>query len=292
VLTSATVEPAVAGVSTWDLKALALLPTASFTGSVTLDVTATATEGANGSTVSTTQQVTLNVLADTNNLYGGLGADSLTGTTADDNLWGLNGNDTISAGTGADNVLGGLGNDSLLGEVGNDNLDGGAGTDVLIGGAGTDTLSGGVGNDTLTGGATPGVTDGATTDVFRWHLGDAGTQGTGHASDVVNDFNTATATSGGDVLDLRDLLQGELKAANNGAGTLGKYLTFETSGTQTIIHISSTGLFTGTNTSTVEDQTITLSNVNLRTAFNLPSGTDTQLIQELLTRGKLITDGP
>ena len=61
------------------------------------------------------------------------------------------------------------------------------------------TLTGTSGNDTLTGGL------GA--DTFVWTLGDRGAAGT-PAVDTIAQYDDATAALGGDVLDLRDLLQG------------------------------------------------------------------------------------
>ena len=61
------------------------------------------------------------------------------------------------------NVRGGSGNDSLtgsnqggilIGNAGNDTIQGGAGRSVLIGGLGSDTLSGGSGDEILIGGST------------------------------------------------------------------------------------------------------------------------------------------
>ena len=103
-----------------------------------------------------------------------------------------------STGTGGhDRITGTDGRDTISGGEGNDQLNGGAGKDKLDGGAGDDTLIGGSGNDTMTGGL--GV------DTFQWSLADKGTT-TNPAHDVITDFKTGV---GGDVLDLRDLLQGE-----------------------------------------------------------------------------------
>ena len=62
--------------------------------------------------------------------------------------------------------------------------------------------------------------------------------------------------------------------------------------TSTTIHISSNGQFAGgTYTAAQEDQAIVLQGVDLPTSLGLASGaTDAQIIQELLTRGKLIVD--
>ena len=59
-------------------------------------------------------------------------------------------NDKVMA--DVENLTGGAGDDTLTGSVGNNVLDGGAGNDTLNGLAGNDILRGGAGNDTLNGG--------------------------------------------------------------------------------------------------------------------------------------------
>ncbi|WP_141352285.1 VCBS domain-containing protein, partial [Zoogloea ramigera] len=171
-------------------------------------------------------------------------------------------------------VSGTSGNDSITGSSGNDSISGGAGNDIIKGGDGVDLIAGGAGHDTLTGGA------GA--DTFKWSLGDAGTAAA-PAVDAITDFNTAAASSGGDVLDLRDLLQGESHTGNL-AGNLGSYLHFEKIGADTVVNVSSNGGFSGGNYSAT-DQKLILQGVDLTTL-----GTDTQIIQNLLVNGKLNTD--
>ncbi|HEX4405901.1 MAG TPA: calcium-binding protein, partial [Polyangia bacterium] len=293
---TATTGATTADVSNWTLSSIALAPPAALTGDVTLAVTSTSIEAANGSTASTTQNVTLHLTADTANQFGTTGDDVLTNASSSGGiLWGLDGNDTLTGGAGRDTLLGGSGNDTLNGGAANDTLDGGKGNDIVIGGAGSDLISGGAGNDTLTGGV-GGVAD-TTSDTFRWHLGDAGTEGTAAtaANDTITDFSAAAASSGGDVLDLRDLLLGELKGSSNGAGNLTKYIDFDTTSTpgSTIIHISSHGDFTSGFSAGSEDERITLTGVDLRASMGLAAAsTDAQVISEMLNRGKLIVDGP
>jgi surface adhesion protein len=182
--------------------------------------------------------------------------------------------DVANAGSGNDVVYGQNGTDLIYGGSGNDYLNGGAGNDGLRGGAGNDILVGGAGNDVLRGDA------GA--DVFRWEFGDKGTAGT-PAADIIMDFDTATPGNGGDVLDLRDLLQGET------SGNLSNYLHFSVSGGNTTIQISSSGAFsTGFATNKI-DQTITLQNVDLTSSGALT--TDQQIIQDLVNKSKLLVDG-
>ncbi|MGN6525560.1 MAG: beta strand repeat-containing protein, partial [Burkholderiaceae bacterium] len=284
--TSTTAEANITG---WNLSTLTMTPPASYAGDAALTVTATSTEGSNGSTASTTANVTLHVLSDAAGVYGTSAGDTLTisdaATTASSIRWGLDGDDKITGSIGHDTLVGGAGNDTLIAGSGATLLDGGTGNDSLVGGAGADTLSGGAGNDTMTGGG--GV------DVFKWHLGDQGAEGT-PAADKITDFNSAAVTSGGDILDLRDLLVGGKAGGSNGVGNLASYLDFDTTSTpgSTVIHVSSHGDFTGSNVSAATDQTITLSGVNLPTALGLASNaTDSQIISELLHRGKLVTDG-
>lgn len=74
------------------------------------------------------------VEADVENLVGGSGNDSLTGTQL------APGAETVTPGLTRNNILrGNDGNDTLNGLDGNDVLDGGFGTDILNGGAGIDT---------------------------------------------------------------------------------------------------------------------------------------------------------
>ncbi|MCM2308876.1 MAG: type I secretion C-terminal target domain-containing protein [Sulfuritalea sp.] len=105
--------------------------------------------------------------------------------------------------------------------------------------------------------------------------------------DTITDFDAAAAPSGGDVLDLRDLLSGENQGA--GIGNLASFLHFEKSGSDTMVHISSSGGFGSGYTPAAEDQTVILQDVDLY-AFVGANATDQQIIQDLLTKGKLITD--
>jgi len=177
-------------------------------------------------------------------------------------------------------VIGSVGNggdDILYGQDGNDTLRGGAGNDHLYGGNGNDILIGGAGNDVLTGG------NGA--DVFRWELTDRGTAGA-PAVDVVTDFDPAAPNRGGDVLDLRDLLQGETKSGGQ-VGNLTNYLHFDTVDGDTVIHISSTGAFSGGFNAAAVDQKIELQAVDLSGGGSL---SDQQIIHQLLTQSKLLID--
>jgi Ca2+-binding RTX toxin-like protein len=256
-----------------ELSELHLLPAAAYTGTMNLVVTATATEAANGATASTSQNLSIEISSTTNTYTTSTeAAQTLTGTTANDLIRGYAGNDTINAGDGNDMVYGGAGNDTINGQGGNDWLYGGVGADRLDGGVGNDQLVGGAGNDILIGGS------GA--DTFRWEFGDKGTAGA-PASDVINDFDLVANS---DRLDLRDLLVGEAHGGTD-VGNLGNYLHFEQSGANTVIQISTAGAFSGGYNVGAVDQRITLNNVDLTSL-----GSDQQIIQNLLTNGKLITD--
>ncbi|ARN20287.1 hypothetical protein A4W93_10445 [Piscinibacter gummiphilus] len=226
---------------------------------------------------SSSSTLTLNVIS--NNLFGTDASETITGTAANDHIQGGAGNDTLHGGAGHDILEGGLGNDILNGNDGNDILRGGEGNDTLDGGNGKDILVGGKGNDFLTGGAD--------SDVFRWEFADQGVKGA-PAVDTVTDFNNAAASAGGDVLDLRDLLQGET-SLGAATGNLTNYLHFETSGNTTTIQISTTGGFSGGYNAGAVDQAIKLSGVDLTVGGAL--NTDQQIIQDLLNKSKLIVDG-
>jgi Ca2+-binding RTX toxin-like protein len=133
--------------------------------------------------------------------------------------------------TGSGNVNG-TGNaldNHLTGNSGANVLDGGSGNDTLIGGGGNDTLVGGIDNDLLQGGAgIDKLTGGAGRDTYDFdHLAEAG--------DTITDFAKGAA---GDVLNLADLLDsfGDPLDAFGGG-----YLSFEQSGTSTLVRVDSNG---------------------------------------------------
>ncbi|OMG51782.1 hypothetical protein BJN45_16275, partial [Azonexus hydrophilus] len=227
-------------------------------------------------------QLTMNVSRNAGGeITGSASAETLNGTAGNDIINGMAGDDIISGFDGDDKLSGGAGNDTLSGGAGNDILYGGAGNDTLNGGDGNDTLWGGAGSDTLTGGL------GA--DTFAWGLADAGSVSS-PAVDTITDFGTASFASGGDRLDLRDLLQGSATTAD----ALDNFLHFQYSGGNTTIYVSASGSFSNNNAasglpSNVNNndvQQIILNGVNLVGS----SSTDQQVIQNLLTQGKLVVD--
>ena len=255
----------------WNASALEI--TNAGANSATLVFTATNVVGSD--TQSTVQY--LNIVTGTSLLNGGAGADTLNGTAAADLLSGGGSIDILNGGGGNDRLLGGLGDDILNGNAGNDVLEGADGADRLVGGAGSDRMVGGLG-----------------ADVYEWRLADAGTAGAPPV-DRIADFNVAAAGAGGDVLDLRDLLQGETASA-----TLDRFLDFDTTSVpgSTVIHVSSSGAFPiGVQWSAAqagsENQRIVLEGVDLRASLGLSAAvSDSQIIAELLNRGKLVTDVP
>src|SRR3990167_1850774 len=165
-------------------------------------------------------------------------------------------------------VTGTADSDEVLGQAGGDTLQGLAGDDLLIGGPGDDRLNGGDGGD-----------------VFAWRLSDVVDGQT--MVDRIEDFDLTPHAAGGDVLDLRDLLQGE--HTDGGTGNLTHYLHFDTSGSDTLIQISLNGdLVNGLGT---VSQEIVLEGVNLRTGYGLDAGAgDGAVIAQMLADQKLWVD--
>ena len=127
-------------------------------------------------------------------------------------------------------------------------LFGGAGADILVGGAGSDVLFGQTGSDTLTGGL--GGPD-ATSDRFVFQRGDVG-----HGVDTITDFHVAAVASGGDVLDISDLLAGAGITPVQFTDHESDFLVV-TSGTNTTIAFDADGAGAG-----AAVQIATLQNVN------------------------------
>lgn len=277
-----------------DLPNLVLNLPGSYTSSAsTLTVQVTSTESANGVTASASSAVTLKAdytTLDVTTTESG----NYVGNSANEYIQGGSGNNVIGASGGNNVVLGGDGDDVISSSGGSNILNGGPGDDTISAGSGTDVLIGGPGNDTLKG----GEAGESFIDVFVWHLGDQGAAGV-PAVDTILNFSTASAGSnfsGGDVLDLRDLLQGERVGANNGAGNLADYLHFVVSGGSTIIHISHTGGFAGDShaigagySSAAETQRIILNGVDLQATY-AGAVTDQQIITLLLNNSKLIVN--
>jgi VCBS repeat-containing protein len=122
-------------------------------------------------------------------------------------------------GNGENDVINGTAaSETLTGGPGNNIISGAAGNDVITGAGGQDSLSGGTGADTLTGGAGR--------DVFVFHRGETGV-------DTITDF---TAGSGGDALDIRDLL-----ANYTPASSIGSFVRLDAAGADTNVMIDADG---------------------------------------------------
>jgi Ca2+-binding RTX toxin-like protein len=93
-----------------------------------------------------------NVGSDIENITGGAGKDTLTGSNSANSILGGAGNDTIFGQGGSDTLDGGPNNDTIHGGTEGDTLDGGPDKDTLFGDDGVDTLAGGPGSDKLYGG--------------------------------------------------------------------------------------------------------------------------------------------
>jgi Ca2+-binding RTX toxin-like protein len=133
---------------------------------------------------------------------GGIGSDSIIGSSASEDIRGGDGNDTIlgngvftSGVNNKDTIYGGAGDDSIRGGGDSDELYGGTGNNTIDGGGGNDTISSAAGIDPATGltytGATSNTwTGGAGNDTFNlvngWGL------------TTITDFNTTG--SGTDVI--------------------------------------------------------------------------------------------
>ncbi|NVK00244.1 MAG: type I secretion C-terminal target domain-containing protein, partial [Oceanospirillaceae bacterium] len=173
----------------------------------------------------------------------------LDGGSGDDLIYGRSNVDQFLA--AGDTIYGGDGNDVIDARAGNDQILGESGDDVIFGGSGDDSITGGTGDDILAGGRG--------SDSFIWNIADAD-----GGTDTITDF---VSGSGGDVLDLSDILQ------SNDAATLDSMLTFALDGANTKITL---------NNGTVS-QTIVLENVDLVTG----AADNQAIIQSLLDDGNL-----
>ena len=91
---------------------------------------------------------------------------------------------------------------------------GSASADIIIGGAGADTLEGGAGSD-----------------IFRYLNADAS------AVDTINNFTKGTVASGGDIIDVKDLLAGSGVNVNN----FSDFVTIRETNGNTIISVDQDG---------------------------------------------------
>ncbi len=137
-------------------------------------------------------------------------------------------------------------------------LEGDSEGSMLIGTEGDDILIGGPGDDILTGGAGD--------DIFRWNAGDEGTSDA-PANDVVTDFG-----NGDNVLDLKDLLQGESEE------NIADYIIAEQDGADTKLYVNSQGGLNGDTDNA--NQVITLKDVQY----------SDDIVKDMLDSGQLTID--
>lgn len=204
-------------------------------------------------------------------IYGGAGAESLTGGNNNDVIRGGGGADTMSGGANVDtldysdktvkveatlntivvmtvtvggaaedrissfeNLIGGSAGDKLAGDGAANQIDGRAGADTVTGGAGIDTLIGGSGKDTLTGGTQ--------VDYFRFVIAPSATE-----VDTITDF-----VSGTDKIQLEDTVfksigatldPGELvvRASGHAANAAAQRLIYDASNGQLWIDADGNG---------------------------------------------------
>lgn len=108
-----------------ELDGLFFNPPEGFAGSISLNITATATHGATGATASSTESLILNYTAGDNFLSGDGAANTLMGGSGNDQITGLAGDDVIVGGIGNDTLTGGDGTDTFVFSQGD------TGTDVI-----------------------------------------------------------------------------------------------------------------------------------------------------------------
>ncbi|WP_287917689.1 retention module-containing protein [Comamonas sp.] len=137
--------------------------------------------------------------------------------------------------------------------------------DVLLGGEVNDTLLGGPGDDIFVG--------------LKNDVEPAQTP----AKDVIKDFGQVEAAKGSDVLDLRDLLQGE-----ENVGDLSKYLDADHTGNTALLKVPSSGVLNSNGTGF--DQQITMVGVKWSDTGD-DVGAQNALIKQLIAQGKLLVDG-
>jgi hypothetical protein len=179
----------------WDLTALSLsLPDAVAGDLVDINITAV-TQSVSLDTTEADTSLSISILPV--NFTGNIDFDITldpTNTNNDLVITGSGFNDTLqSEEAGATVILGHDGNDHITGNDDNNTLFGGDGNDTIIAGAGDDFIFGGRGADSLVGG------DGIDKYIWQENDGDGST-------DHITNF---TLGDGGDMLDLRYLLDGE-----------------------------------------------------------------------------------
>ena len=135
-----------------------------------------------------------------------------------------------------------------------------------------------------------GIAGGAQgSEVFAWHLADSDRSGSGHETAMITNFNTAGAKGGGDFLNFHDVLP-DVTHSSGDIGNLEQYLSIQIAGAETILPISAFGQSSGSNITSVEDQTIVRNQINIGAALVMPSTSDAHIIQSMFNQNKLMTD--
>jgi Ca2+-binding RTX toxin-like protein len=207
-------------------------------------------------------------------VYNGAMKDEF-GRSMGHSVWGIGteGSDTLDASTWS-----GVSGAAVVAGSGNDRVIGTAGADLIVGGLGADTLTGGLGSDRF-----------AYNTVTQGTGGTGGLGGTG--GDVITDFNTSSNSIHADVLDLSDLFQlapGDSLTgdAQHDAQTLmaGSYIDLVrvNSGKDLQVWVDRDG-------GDVMGQLVTLQDIGtgLGTYFTVSNETSEQLLQRLLTEGRM-----
>ncbi|MDA0239288.1 MAG: FecR domain-containing protein [Proteobacteria bacterium] len=163
-------------------------------------------------------------------VYGGSGADILSGYTGNDTLMGFGGNDTLSGGDGNDMLTGGAGDDIVSGDAGDDTL-------IAATGAGNDSYDGGTGTDTA-------VFSSATATVtVNLSMGSA--TGTEIGTDTLTAIENVIGGSGDDMVtgdsNANQLTGGAGNDSFVGSGGLDSYIGG--AGSDTVTYFSGTNVF-------------------------------------------------
>ena len=128
----------------------------------------------------------------------------------------------------------------VIGGAGSDLIDGGSGDDTLQGDSDADTIYDGTGADLIEGGGDADTIlllgDGESDTIAFSDLADAG--------DTVTGFDASAPGSGGDVIDLADLLAG--LGYDHGVDDINTWLTLVNGGTDTTLDVDLDGAGGGT----------------------------------------------
>ncbi len=154
----------------------------------------------------------------------------------DDTVWDLTGGLVMRLPNGSTTAFGTAYDDTIIGGNGSDHIDGGAGNDTLIGGAGSDNLMGGAGDDFLSGGFGSNYLNGGLgADTF--HFDATALDGASGLIDTIADFSMAQ----GDVIDIRDLLDGAYNPLTDNLADFVKFQATPFAGMRMSVDLDGTG---------------------------------------------------